>query len=68
MSDNEKYLEGLLRACQVVNKRQREEIEALRVVLDNINREHLISWEEFFGGTSNGNSVWPSDKIIKREA
>ena len=50
MNDNEKYLEELLKACQKVNKRQREEIEALRVVLDNLNREHLISWDELFGG------------------
>ena len=50
MSDNEKYLEELLKACQIVTKRQRKEIEHLREVLDAINREHLISWEDFFGG------------------
>ena len=50
MSENEKHLEELLRACQIVTKRQQKEIKALRECLDNINREHLISWEEFLEG------------------
>ena len=45
-----KEMEEIIKACQKVMQRQQKEIKALRDLLDNINKEHLVSWEDFFGG------------------
>ena len=56
MSENEKHLEEMLKACQRVTQRQRKEIEALRKLLDDFNEEEISQIQ------------WTSEKIIEREA
>ena len=63
MSENEKHLEEMLKACQQVTQRQRKEIEALRKLLDDLNSAGNVEWRF---EKNDGN--WTSEKIIKREA
>ena len=56
MSENEKHLEEMLKACQQTTQRQRIEIEALRKLLDDFNEEEISQIE------------WSLESILKREA
>ena len=43
-----KEYEELVKACQKLIIRQGKEIEALRKLIDDINKEELVSWDDLF--------------------
>lgn len=46
--EEKKALEEMVKACQKVTQRQQKEIEALRKIIDDTNKEGFVSWDDLF--------------------